>query len=177
MRCVVIGTSGSGKTSFARALAKARGVSHIELDSLHWAENWTERSTEDFIAGVEAASAGSDWVADGNYSAIRHVLWPRATDIVWLNYGRATVFSRILRRTLVRMVTQQELWAGNRESFRKTFLSRDSVLLWSFTTFGKNRVKYATLRSSGDFPHLRWHEFQHPRQAAEFVRAAETAST
>lgn len=36
------------------------------------------------------------WVADGNYSTVRDVLWSRATHVVWLNYGRFTAFSPLL---------------------------------------------------------------------------------
>ena len=176
MRVVVVGTSGSGKTSFARGLATSRSLPHIELDSLHWAENWTPRPTEEFVERVASATSGSEWVVDGNYSAIRPILWLRATDIVWLNYGRMTVFSRVVRRTLFRVFTRQKLWAGNRETFQTTFLSTDSVLLWSLTTFGKNQIKYAQLRASNQFPHLRWHEFRHPQQAQNFLREHEQCS-
>ena len=41
-RLVVVGTSGSGKTTVAGQLALILGVPHIELDSLHWEPDWTE---------------------------------------------------------------------------------------------------------------------------------------
>jgi len=171
VRFVVIGTSGSGKSTFARALASARGVPYIELDELFWLEDWAHLQREEFCSRTVAATAADSWVVDGNYSAIREVLWPRATDIIWLNFSRSTVYSRIIRRTFVRVATRQELWAGNRESFTKAFLSRDSVLLWAFTTFGKNRLKYSALRSLPEYSHLTWHEFNHPSEAKEFLRA------
>ena len=49
-----------------------------------------------------AGDDGAALVADGNYSAVRELLWGRATHVVWLNFGRWTVFSRVLRRTLAR---------------------------------------------------------------------------
>ncbi|MEN9578323.1 MAG: hypothetical protein RJA70_1332 [Pseudomonadota bacterium] len=171
MRFVVIGTSGSGKSTFARALAKARNVPYVELDELFWLPGWTERETEDFRKRTAAAAAGDSWVVDGNYSVVREVLWTKATHIIWLNFSRSTVYSRIIRRTLVRAVTQQELWAGNRESFRKSFFSRDSILLWSFRTYSENRLRYAALRSSPNYAHLTWHDLGHPSEAREFLRS------
>jgi len=63
-------------------------------------------------------------VADGNYSRARSLLWPRASAVVWLNYPFRIVLARALRRTVVRGVTREELWSGNRESLRLAFLSR-----------------------------------------------------
>jgi adenylate kinase family enzyme len=171
MRYVVVGTSGAGKTKFAKQLAQTLGVPHIELDSLHWSENWTFRPRDEFEAAVRAASSGEAWVADGNYSAIRHVLWPRATHIVWLNFSRRVVFPRIVWRTLWRTLTREPLWHGNRESFGKAFFSKESILLWSFGTYSKNLVKYAQLKKDSSYAHLRWSEFRHPAQAHEFIQS------
>lgn len=171
MRVVVIGTSGAGKSTFAKRLAARLGVPRVELDALYWLPGWTARDPDDFRARVAEAVAGEAWVADGNYSVARGVLWPRATDIVWLNYGRHVVWPRVLGRTVARVAGRQELWAGNRESFRQAFLSRQSILLWSLTTFAKNRLKYAELRADPRWAGLRWHELRTPREAQAWLRA------
>ena len=175
-RYVVVGTSGAGKTAFARELASIVGGEHVELDALHWDANWTPRTRAEFEVRVAQRTVGERWVVDGNYSAVRHVVWPRATDIVWLNFPRAVVFSRVIRRTIVRAATREELWAGNRETLAKALLSRDSILLWSFTTFGRNRRKYSAARASGEHAHLRWHELRTPREARTFLRTVRVAA-
>lgn len=171
-RVIVVGTSGSGKSTFATALAARLGVPHVELDALHWLPNWVERDATEFRSLVAKATEGDRWVVDGNYSVVRDVVWTKATDIVWLNFSRSTVFSRILRRTLRRALTGEELWAGNTESLRKAFFSRQSILLWSVTTHGKNRKKYARLRQEGAFGHLRWHEFRNDHDAERLLLSA-----
>ena len=143
---------------------------------MYWDANWTPRTRPEFEASVAAQTAGERWVVDGNYTVMRHVVWTRATDIVWLNFSRSVVFSRVIRRTVVRMARREELWAGNRETFAKAFLSKQSILLWSFTTFGKNRRKYADARTSGEHGHLRWHELRSPRAARKFLREARLAA-
>jgi len=176
MRYVVVGTSGAGKTTFARALAERWAVPHFELDALHWGPNWTPHPHAEFAQAVETAAAADRWVCDGNYSAVRDVLWPRATHVLWLNFGRGTVWTRILRRTLWRSWTGAELWAGNRESLVTAFASRDSVLLWSLTTYRKNQRQYAALRQDPRYRHLIWNEFRSPRAADEWLGSTNGSS-
>ena len=171
MRCVVVGTSGSGKSTFARELASKARLHYVELDKLYWAANWTPRHASEFQQAVQRETECERWVVDGNYSAMREAFWPRATHVVWLNFSRTVVFSRIIRRTFKRAITQEELWDGNRESLRKALLSKQSILLWSFTTYAKNRLKYARLRVSPEYAHLQWQELQTPRQAKAFIRS------
>jgi adenylate kinase family enzyme len=170
MRCVVVGTSGAGKSTFAAALAQATGSPHIELDNLYWGPGWAAVPPAQFEASVRAATEGEHWVADGNYTAVRELLWGRATHIVWLNYGRATVFPRVLWRTVSRGLLRTRLAHGNLESLRMAFLSRDSVLWWSYSTFARNRVKFAGLRQDPAYGHLQWVELTKSSQAREFIQ-------
>ncbi|KAB2876038.1 MAG: AAA family ATPase [Burkholderiaceae bacterium] len=176
MRVVVVGTSGCGKTVFAQSLAQRIGANHIELDTLHWAENWTIRPREQFVEAVRLAAASERWVADGNYSVVRDVLWSRATHVVWLHFSRTVVFSRILWRTVQRVFTRAPLWHGNRESFAQAFFSRQSILLWSITTYSKNVRKYTQLRGEGAFAHLHWVVFRKPAEAERFLATNEPAA-
>ncbi|WP_382159130.1 toxin [Hydrogenophaga sp. ANAO-22] len=169
MRFLVVGTSGAGKSTFAEALGRAAQCPHIELDRFYWGPGWEAVPHAQFERAVLAATEGARWVADGNYSAVRDVLWPRATQVVWLNYSRWTVFSRLLWRTLGRIMTREELFQGNRESLRMSFFSRDSVLLWSYRTFETNRRKYAGLREDPRYAHLQWTEITRPSEARAFI--------
>jgi adenylate kinase family enzyme len=72
-RIVVVGTSGSGKTTFARNLAQRLGYPHVELDSLHWWPNWTEAPLEVFRERVAQGVTGERWVMDSNYAKGREV--------------------------------------------------------------------------------------------------------
>lgn len=176
IRVVVIGTSGAGKTTFASDLAAALGLNHTELDQLHWGPDWKPEPTEQFVHGAAQAAAGQRWVMDGNYSVVRDQLWPRATHVVWLNYGRWTVFSRVLWRTIRRATLGTRLFHGNRESWRSAFFSRDSILLWSWQTFAKNQRKYRDLRASGQFAQAQWLEFRTPQQTRQWLESLRSAA-
>jgi hypothetical protein len=67
-------------------------------------------------------------------------------------------------------VVREELWHGNYETLAKSFLSKDSILLWSFTTYAKNARKYAALRAGAEYGHLEWVELTTPAQAQEYLR-------
>jgi len=176
-RFVVIGTSGCGKTVFARRLARVLGCPHVELDELYWGPKWTPKPGDHFRRLVNAAVQGPRWVVDGNYSAVRDGVWPRATTVIWLNYGFATVFARVLRRTVRRIIRREPLFAGNEESLKRSFLSRDSILLWMIRTFYDKRRRYGTLRASDAFANLDWLEFRTPAHADSFLRDMENRAT
>ncbi|HGM6936289.1 TPA: adenylate kinase, partial [Serratia marcescens] len=65
----------------------------------------------------------------------------------------------------------RELWpgTGNRESFRRSFFSRESIVLWTIRTYSKNRRKYLAEMARTDAGR-RFKRLRSPRQAADFLR-------
>lgn len=139
-RVAVVGTTGAGKSTFARRLAAKLGAPHTELDALHWEANWTP--APDFAARVREALDRPCWVVDGNYNAVQPLVLERADTVVWLDYSFGTKLWRLFRRTLRRALTREILWGTNRETFRKAFLSRDSIFVWFFKTHWRQRRRY-----------------------------------
>jgi len=159
-RVVVIGTSCSGKTTLAGRVAGILAVPHIELDAIHWLPEWQERPMEEFRELTALAVAANQWVADGNYSGVRDIVWARATSVIWLNYTFPLVLWRALRRTITRSFGGQILYSGNKESLRKAFLSRESIIWWVITTYHRLRREYPVSFKSQQFPHLNIIEFR-----------------
>jgi adenylate kinase family enzyme len=168
-RIVVVGTSGSGKTTMACRLAERLGLLHVELDALHWGPNWTSAPLDLFRQHIVEALSGDAWVVDGNYGKARDLMWGRADNVVWLDYSLAVIMARLLWRTLRRSLTREELWQGNRESLRTSFFSRDSILLWALQTYRRRRSDYPTLLGRPEYAHLAVIHLRSPRAARAWL--------
>ncbi|PSL39593.1 adenylate kinase family enzyme [Labedella gwakjiensis] len=137
-RILVAGSSGAGKTTLAAALASRLSLPYTELDSLFHGPSWTPR--ESFVADVTAIAHADAWVSEWSYSSARPVLLDRAELFIGLDYSRAVVMARVIRRTLVRRWARIELWNGNREpALRTVFTDPEHVVRWSWSTFTRNR--------------------------------------
>jgi adenylate kinase family enzyme len=168
-RIVVVGTTGSGKTTLARRIATLRQVPHIELDALHWQANWTEAPLDVFRARIAQAVAGETWTLDGNSSRTRDLVWQRADTIIWIDYSLAVILLRLVRRTLRRVLAREELWNGNRETWRGTVFSRDSVLWWALKTYRRRRREYPELFARPEYRHLSVIRLRSPRKTEQWL--------
>lgn len=173
-RIAVVGTTGSGKTTLARRLATALELPHVELDSLQWGPEWTPAETDAFREGVTRALAGDRWVVDGNYGAVRDLIWSRADTVVWLDYSVGTVLRRLILRTARRVLRREVLWNGNRERFWVQFASRDSIFLWMFRTHWRRRETYPALLDMPQHRHLRVVRLYAPWEADAWLRDLDT---
>ncbi|MBL4942305.1 MAG: adenylate kinase [Colwellia sp.] len=171
-RIVVIGSSCSGKSTFSQYLAKKSEVEYIELDQLHWLPNWKERPDEEFRELVNKATSSSSWIVDGNYSVARDIVWPRATKIIWLNHSFSLVLYRSITRSIVRSATKKKLFAGNVESFKQTFFSRDSIILWVLKTYHNKRKSYFKLLKQIEAKGTEVIELKNQTQVDDYLKAA-----
>jgi adenylate kinase family enzyme len=174
LRIAIIGNSGSGKSTLARALSARLRIKHIELDALNWRPEWSALSIEQPEAWahlVGEAIVGDEWITDGNYSigALPQIL-PRATDVIWLDYSRAVIMTRVLRRSLRRAISGQELWVGtgNREDFRR-WLRKDHPIRWTWDTYRSGNERRDALFSDAALAHARKHRLQTPLETQRWL--------
>ena len=167
-RISVVGTLGSGKTTFARRASGIVNAPHIELDGLHWEPNWVEVPNNIFRERVSQSLQGDSLVADGNYHQVRDIVWNRANSVVWLDYPFSIIMGRLAKRTLRRILTREKLWNGNQEHFRNVF-SKDSVFLWAIKTYRRRRRQYPELLNRPENVHLRLVRLRSPKESSEFL--------
>jgi adenylate kinase family enzyme len=167
-RVIVGGSTGSGKSTFARALAQRMGVPLIELDAIRHGPNWSETPDDRFRELVGARTIGDAWVVDGNYSIIREVTWGRADTLVWLDYSLRLVLWRLFLRTNRRIFRREILWNGNRERFTDAYLSRESLYVWVLRSFWRRRRNWPRWLAEG-YRHLAVHRFRTPGEAQRWL--------
>lgn len=171
----VIGTSGTGKTTLAIALAERLGCPVIHMDALFWKPGWRESEDEEFFAKLEKALCCDRWVLDGNYSRSQPVKWKDVDTIIWLDFSFVRTFMQALKRAIGRIWTQKELWpdTGNRESLRLLF-SRHSIILWTLRMYPKNKKRYANLMNDPQYAHITFVRLQSPSECRTFIESART---
>jgi len=169
MRINVVGTSGSGKSTFSKLLSKKLNVPYIQLDTLHWKPNWEESTDEELFAKLEKALCGNDWVVDGNYSRTRNIKWKRVQMVVYLDLPFHNVLYRIIKRSLVRGIKKEELWHGNKETVWKHLFTRDLMILWTLKTFHKRRKEYPKLFKKPEYSHIKFVRLRSGKEVEDFL--------
>ena len=171
-RLLIVGNSGSGKSTMAAKAAAALGCDHVELDSIHHLEDWTPIERDEMRRIVSRKISGDSWVVDGNYaSMVQDLVLATADTVVWLDLPRRTVMPRVIRRTLGRMVFRRELWNGNRER-PSNLIKRDpyeNIILWSWTQQPKYRAQYE--RIMGENSHLDWVRIRSAREQRRWLES------
>lgn len=171
---VVIGTTGSGKTTLARQIAVRTGRIHIDLDDHHWLPNWSARSPDEFRAHISKAllaiPPGQVWVVSGNYSVVQNIVWPQAQTVIALDYAASRVLWQLVCRTVHRCWSRTPVCNGNIETFRGSFLSKESIIIWFFKShWQRQRKLQALIDNPGPYAFLRIIRFKKPEMTRQWL--------
>jgi adenylate kinase family enzyme len=148
-RICIMGPSNAGKSTLAEALSTKLGVPPIFLDQLHHLPhtNWQPRPAQDFHDLQLAALEGSEWIMDGNYSAMLPERLARATGAIVLDDGRWARLARYCYRTLLQGYRPGNL-EGNRDSIKWTMIQ------WILVGSRYNGPRYRQFVTNAGLPHV-----------------------
>ena len=169
MRINIIGTAGSGKSFFSKRVAQKLNIPCVEIEALAWKSNWTEATDDELFSKLKTLLSSEDWVLDGNYSKTRHIKWKKCQMVVYLDMPFHIILYRLLRRTLTRIFTGEELWAGNKETFCRQFFTRDSVIWWGLSNFFLKRRYYLIDSKNPEFTHIEFVRLRTDKEVEDFV--------
>lgn len=172
-RIIVVGNSGSGKTTVALAIASALGLPYLEMDSVRHRDGWDSVEGDEFSGIVSRFAQQDRWVIDGNYTSLgtRDVLWPRADTIVWLDLPRWRIMPRVVLRTLRRIVTREVLWDGPREPWTNLY-SLDpyrNIVVWAWTRYRHVREKFELAIEEGAWDQATLFRLRTPAEVRAFL--------
>jgi adenylate kinase family enzyme len=98
-RVLVMGSSGSGKSTFARRLSEITGLPVVSIDALFWKPGWVESDRDEFRARLAEVTRQPRWIMDGNYTTAAGELRREVADtVIWFDLPRAICMWGILSR-------------------------------------------------------------------------------
>lgn len=179
-RIVVVGRTGSGKTTFARELAGALRVPHVELDSLYFGPQFSTAPVAILRERTSAAIASERWVTDGNKRAVRDLVWPRADTVIWLDYSLGVSLWRLGKRARRRTseLRAEASRTGQRGRLPRQILAAARGVLTALRSHAGQRKEFTRLFAEPANAHLAVVRFRSPRAAREWLSRiiAETPS-
>ena len=164
-RVLIIGCSGTGKSTLARRLGSLLDLPVTHLDHLYWRPGWVEAPEAEFHAAQEKVVTGDAWVIDGNYNSSLHLRLPRADTVVFLDFPRRAS----LRRVLVRTVRERGLDTqapGCPSKVDMEFLG----FIWNWRRRRRNTL---LKRLAVEARHTRQYLLSSPRDVESFLALAE----
>ena len=97
-RILILGCPGSGKSTFARALAARTGLPLVHLDNVWWRADGTHIPREAFDRALDGLLQGEQWIMDGDYSRTYEVRLRAADTVIFLDYPEAVCMAGIVAR-------------------------------------------------------------------------------
>jgi adenylate kinase family enzyme len=148
-RIMIVGSSGAGKSCFARELQIITKLPLYHLDQMFWKPGWIESDQIDFRDRVKVLVAKDEWLIDGNYGNTISIRAERADVIIFLDYPRWLCVWRALKRFVIGW-----LWQGNRSDVPRSCRERMtwSFFLWIWTYPYRGRKKALRQINAGGFP-------------------------
>jgi adenylate kinase family enzyme len=101
MKVLVFGNSGSGKSTYARRLAAAGHLPHLDLDSIVWEAGQVAVQRLPGAIGESLKSflaLHPSWVIEGCYGELVEAVAPSCTELVFLNPGIEACLANNRRR-------------------------------------------------------------------------------
>lgn len=126
LKILIIGCSGSGKSTFARALNQQLEIPILHLDRIWHAMDHNENSKLEFKKMQQDFMAENEnFIIDGNYRGTMDIRIPHANVIIWFRVPRRTSLFRVIKRSVKRKLKleiRDDMANGFKEKFDRKYL-------------------------------------------------------
>jgi|SaaInlStandDraft_3_1057020.scaffolds.fasta_scaffold128649_1 adenylate kinase family enzyme len=128
-RIVIVGCSGGGKSTLARALAVRTGLPLYHLDQEYWLPGWRMPDRDDWNAKHAALLKRPRWIIEGTYASNLSERAALADVVVFLDLPRWRCLFRVLRRVVMSYgKVRPDMAPGCPEQFDASFIR----YVWTF---------------------------------------------
>ena len=162
-RVAVIGRG--GKTGLAKAIGVQYALPFLELDSVVWLPGWKPRDRAERRGIIEKwiDDHPGGWTIDGEtVDTTGRQAISRADVVILLDLPFRTVFGRVVVRSIRRIRSHEQVCGDNFESWRNSFLSKNSLiflhLIWLVNgRWRRQRQRLVTLFTNLDSEQSSFH--------------------
>ena len=172
-RVLVAGVSGVGKTTLARRIAAITGGPHTEIDAIFHGPDWTPRPeiSPTCASLIRSRLVDHKW----QYDAARPLLRGERR---FVGLARSSLCARhaarLVRRTIRRRSSREDLWNGNIEAPLWTVLTdRDHIVRWAIRS--RRNYHAAVPGLIPEYPHLTVVRLRSQQEAEEWLAGRCTA--
>ncbi|MDD3225701.1 MAG: DNA topology modulation protein [Clostridium sp.] len=122
-RIMVIGSPGSGKSTFSRKLSDAVGIPIIHLDKEYWHNGWIETPREDWVKKQNELISRDKWIIDGNYGSTMNIRLEKADTVILLQLNRFVCLFSYFKRVITNLnKIRPDMPEGCKEKFDLEFM-------------------------------------------------------
>ncbi len=123
MKIMVIGYSGSGKSTFSKRLASVYRLPVLHLDRIFFGPNWVERDKPTVEKEIRSFMQQENWLIDGHYRHLAKERFEQATTIYLFDFNRLTcLFGAIKRRIKYHNQSRDTIADGCKERLNPSFI-------------------------------------------------------
>ena len=146
-KVLVIGSGGSGKSTFARHMGQLFNIKVIHSDTHYWKPGWLETPKAEWLKTVEDLVKRNSWIIDGNYSGTLDLRLKACDTVIFLDMSRLTCLWRVLQRlVLYRNKGRPDMTAGCPERFNLGFIH----WIWDYPRRTRPKVLRMLSENSGN---------------------------
>ena len=137
-RIMVIGSCGSGKTTFSIQLSKILGLPLIHLDKEYWRPGWIETPKKEWHEKVENIVSQENWIIDGNYNGSLDIRFKRTETVIFMDYNKYICLYGIFKRFILNYGrNRNDMGAGCNEKFPNLQFIR---FVWNFKKDSRQNI-------------------------------------